>query len=163
MKRVKKTKYIIIITVLVTYYRTVLLYDINTSDKITWGIVIKKKTSHPWTVIISNLNIMNITCWCTVKPSRYTCTCIKWHIKISWTAYYGDKTITLKHSHTVEVVINDIKNYCLTPMRLIMIMKFVNTHWHFGISWNNTTVSWCHSWRVRISRQPLLTRWRVGI
>lgn len=105
MKRVKKTKYIIIITVLVTYYRTVLLYDINTSDKITWGIVIKKKTSHPWTVIISNLNIMNITCWCTVKPSRYTCTCIKWHIKISWTAYYGDKTITLKHSHTVEVVI----------------------------------------------------------
>lgn len=35
MKRVKKTKYIIIITVLVTYYRTVLLYDINTSDKIT--------------------------------------------------------------------------------------------------------------------------------
>lgn len=43
MKCVKKIKYIIIIIVFVIYYRIVLLYDINISDKIIWGIVIKKK------------------------------------------------------------------------------------------------------------------------
>lgn len=139
-----------------------MLYDINTSDNITWGIVIKKKKSHPWTVIISNLNIMNIRCWCTVKLSRYTCTCI------DTSKYHEQHIMATKLLHwNIHILLtlwyNDIKNYCLTPMRLIMIMKFVNTHLHFGISWNNTTVSWCHSWRVRLSRQPLLTRWRVGI
>lgn len=43
MKCVKKIKYIIIIIVFVIYYRIVLLYVINISDKIIWGIVIKKK------------------------------------------------------------------------------------------------------------------------
>lgn len=43
MKCVKKIKYIIIIIVFVIYYRIVLLYDINISDNIIWGIVIKKK------------------------------------------------------------------------------------------------------------------------
>lgn len=105
MKCVKKIKYIIIIIVFVIYYRIVLLYDINISDKIIWGIVIKKKMSYLWMVIILNLNIMNIICWCIVKFLWYICICIKWYIKILWIVYYGDKIIILKYLYIVEVVI----------------------------------------------------------
>lgn len=89
-----------------------------------------------------------VICWRIVKPMPYI-DALKYREK----HHLWRQNHKQKHIHILLTLwYNNIKDYCRTLMRLIMIMKFVNTHWHTGITWKNTIVSWCHSWRVRLSR-----------